>query len=547
MDNFLKKDESRKTLVLDDVGNETSAELIANDDFGAHLCENQSKYSQENQLNEFDWTAMTRQNNHVLVIDDDAEMRRLLVDFLTGEGLRATASSSAKRALEDFTNGAGSADVDLVMTDLNMPEMTGLDFIRRFKTVRPDIPVILITAFGSIETAIEAIRAGAYDYVVKPFKLAEISVTVGRALEVRHLQSENKVLRSELKRSQSFSGILGKSAAMQDVFDLVRRVSQASANVLVTGESGTGKEQVARAIHESGPRAKKPFVPINCTAIPETLLESELFGHAKGSFTGAHQRKKGLFEEAEGGTLFLDEIGDMNLALQAKLLRVLQERRIRAVGDTLDREINVRIIAATHKDLKAAIKNGGFREDLYYRLSVIPIVIPPLRHRREDIPLLADHFLQRFSASNGSRVTGFSQEALSKLMSMSWEGNVRELENVIERAVVLARGTMIEEGDLPAVAEENIDSFYGAVSQQFLTFEELEKRYMKFVLDKTGGKKEKAAQILGINRRTLYRKEREFGFVDADSQEDEPGDDGTDDTNTSDTVKPKSNTPPRVQ
>ncbi len=472
---------------------------------------------------------MGQHNHHVLIIDDDAEMRRLLVDFLTGEGFKTSAYSSAKRALEDLTSGPGSDRIDLVITDLNMPEMTGLDFIRRFKGLRSDVPVILITAFGSIETAIEAIRAGAYDYVVKPFKLAEISVTVGRALEVRQLQSENKVLRSELRRSQSFSGIIGKSSAMQDVFDLVRRVSQASANVLITGESGTGKEQVARAIHESGLRAKKPFVPINCTAIPESLLESELFGHAKGSFTGAHQRKKGLFEEAEGGTLFLDEIGDMNLALQAKLLRVLQERRIRAVGDTIDREINVRIIAATHKDLKAAIKNGGFREDLFYRLSVIPIVIPPLRHRRDDIPLLAEHFLRRFSAANGSKVEGFSPQALSKLMSMSWEGNVRELENVIERAVVLARGSVIEESDLPTASDDTVEGFYGAISNQFLTFEELEKRYMRFVLDKTGGKKEKAAQILGINRRTLYRKEREFGFVNPDSPDLEMNGDDSDD------------------
>jgi DNA-binding NtrC family response regulator len=300
---------------------------------------------------------------------------------------------------------------------------------------------------------------------------------------------------------------------MLEIFDLIRRVSDAMANVLINGESGTGKEQVARAIHQNGSRAAHAFVAINCTAIPESLMESELFGHARGSFTGAHARKKGLFEEAEGGTLFLDEIGDMDLSLQSKLLRVLQERKIRAVGDTADRDVDVRVIAATHKDLKTAIKNGGFREDLYYRLNVIPIVIPPLRHRREDIPLLAESFLKKYAAANNSHVTQFTQRALTKMMAMPWEGNVRELENCIERAVVLCRGHLIDEHDLPMASDITSDSFFGEISGRFPTIEEFEKKYIKFILDKTGGKKEKAAQILGMNRRTLYRKEREYGFV----------------------------------
>ncbi len=456
-------------------------------------------------------------------------------DFLRSEGYAVTESALASEAIARISRGEFNLNdpkstitalpnaprLDLVITDLNMPEMTGLEFVSQFKEKAPNVPVILITAFGSIETAIEAIRQGAYDYTTKPFKLGEMSVTVARALKFRGLQLENGRLYKEIQQNQVYSKIIGKSPGMREVFDLIQRVSGASANVLINGESGTGKERVARAIHDEGPRRTKSFVAINCTAIPESLLESELFGYAKGAFTGAVTRKRGLFEEANGGTVFLDEIGDMNLALQAKLLRVIQERKIRAVGETIDKDIDVRIIAATHKDLKSAIKNGSFREDLYYRLAVIPIVIPPLRHRKEDIPLLADHFLKKYASMNNAKVIGFSKDAMAQLMAFPWEGNVRELENVVERAVVLARGEMIENSDLPQPAEGNVDSFLAnAQSGTLPTFEELEKRYMKFVLDKTGGKKEKAAQILGINRRTLYRKEREYGFVDADAEQD---------------------------
>lgn len=482
----------------------------------------------------------SRGQHHVLVIDDDAEMRSMVADFVRGEGHRVTECRLASEALARIQAGefgkAGSPEqighLDLVISDLNMPEMTGIEFTEKFKLVAPNVPVILITAFGSIETAIEAIRKGAFDYTTKPFKLAEMSVTVARALKFRDLHLENNRLQGELSKSTSFAKIIGKSPGMQEVFDLIRRVAPASANVLISGESGTGKERVARAIHDEGPRKDKPFIAINCTAIPETLLESELFGHAKGAFTGAVARKRGLFEEADGGTIFLDEIGDMNLALQAKLLRVIQERKVRAVGETQDREIDVRIIAATHKDLKAAIKNGSFREDLYYRLSVIPIVIPPLRHRREDIPLLADFFLKKYASANHSPVRGFTQDAMARLLGMDWEGNVRELENVIERAVVLARGETIESNDLPGPAEGDVETFFASTQSGTLpTLEEIEKRYMKFVLEKTGGRKEKAAQILGVNRRTLYRKEREYGFV-ADTGEDghdSMGDDGDSD------------------
>jgi DNA-binding NtrC family response regulator len=278
---------------------------------------------------------------------------------------------------------------------------------------------------------------------------------------------------------------------------------------------------VARAIHETGPRASKPFVAINCTAIPETLLESELFGHAKGSFTGAIQRKRGLFEEAAGGTLFLDEIGDMNVALQSKLLRVLQEKKVRAVGENVARDVDVRIIAATHKDLKAAIRDARFREDLFYRLSVIPIVIPPLRQRPDDIPLLADHFLKKFAATNNVKVKGFTKRATAKLVKMRWEGNVRELENLIERATVLSTAELIDEGDIPTPETANAEQFFGSAIADFPTVEQLERRYIEVVLEKTAGRKDKAAQILGINRRTLYRKEREYGLIAHDAPEEE--------------------------
>lgn len=471
---------------------------------------------------------MPGSKKHILVIDDDAAMRSLLSDFLSHDA-KVSEFPLATKALE-FLTQAGPDDVDLIISDINMPEMTGTEFVAKAKELLPKVPVVLITAFGSIESAIDAIRKGAFDYIVKPFQLTEIGLTVDRALRFRELESENRRLKEAIRQSNSFSDIVGKSPGMQQVFDLVSRVSQATANVLIMGESGTGKERVARAIHNLGPRSKKAFVAINCTAIPESLLESELFGHAKGSFTGAIGRKRGLFEEAEGGTIFLDEIGDMDASMQAKLLRVIQERKIRPVGDTVDKPIDVRIIAATHKDLKAAIKDGRFREDLYYRLSVIPIVIPPLRHRPEDIPLLADYFLEKYAAANASKVRAFSPEAMRALVGMSWEGNVRELENVVERAVVLSRTDRIEPTDLPRPETSDAETLLAQASAQMPTLDELERRYMKLVLEKTGGRKEKAAQILGVNRRTLYRKEREYGFVDAsaddeqdDMMDEEPG------------------------
>ncbi|MCB0419376.1 MAG: sigma-54-dependent Fis family transcriptional regulator [Bdellovibrionales bacterium] len=457
----------------------------------------------------------------VVVVDDETEMREMLMDYLRSIGYISIGFPLATQALEAFDkNPSEYVDVDLVISDLNMPQMNGLEFIEKVKERFPGLPIVLITAFGSIESAIEATRRGAYDYMTKPFKLKEMGATIERAINYSQLKKENRLLRTELKKTWSFGNIIGKSKSMRALFDLIQRLSSASANVLISGESGTGKEIVAKAIHEGGVRGNKPFVAVNCTAIPDTLMESELFGHVRGAFTGAVANKRGLFEEADGGTIFLDEIGDLDLSLQAKLLRVLQEREIKPVGDSNSRKIDVRVIAATHKDLKKAIKEGCFREDLYYRLSVIPVVIPPLRHRKEDIPLLVDFFLKKYSAANSSQVRGFNAGAMKKLVNARWEGNVRELENVIERLVVLSPKTVITEDEIPTLEDDNLDDFFGKITSDWPTIDELTKRYMRRVLDKTGGRKEKASHILGINRRTLYRKEREYGFVDSDLDSD---------------------------
>lgn len=456
----------------------------------------------------------------IVVVDDDPEMLSMVHDHLKRSGYQVRAFGSSSDAIKYLSSGNLDAlGTELLLTDLRMPELDGLDLLQQVRRLPNQFPVIIMTAFATVDTAVEGLRRGAFDYITKPFKLNELSLTVERALSFYRLKVQNQVLSAELRKSWGFQDIIGKSAAMKSIFDLIERVSSASSSILITGESGSGKEVVARAIHHRSPRSQKPFVAINCTAIPEDLLESELFGHIKGSFTGATGDKKGLFEEADGGTLFLDEIGDMNIALQAKLLRVLQDRTIKPVGSTQNKNIDVRVIAATHKDLKKSILNGTFREDLYYRLAVIPIVVPPLRHRSEDIPLLAHHFLRKYSAANGGKNVGFSQAALQKLLTLSWPGNVRELENMVERLVVLARGSQIDATDIPDVEQTSSEHFFGQTTENSPTLEDLEKRYIQLILEKTGGKKEKAAQILGINRRTLYRKEREYGFSHDDGTE----------------------------
>lgn len=446
-------------------------------------------------------------SNHLYVVDDDADIQFLLRDFLEKEGFKVSTFSTPSEPIEELTTNKSACD--LVLCDLKMPQMDGLEFVEKVKNGCPHLPIILMTAFGSVESAIEAMKRGAHDYVRKPLNLPELRVVVDRALRFRSLEQDNVSLRKEISRTWALDDIIGKSAEMQKIFELIRRVSQSSANILIQGESGTGKELVARAIHNHSSRSSKPFMAINCSAIPDTLLESELFGHSKGAFTGAVQKRHGLFEEAKEGTVFLDEIGDMPLALQVKLLRVLQERKVKPLGENTFRDIDVRILTASHKDLKAASKTGAFREDLFYRLSVIPIEIPPLRKRVEDIPLLAEHFLKKHARTHGVKIEGFTRNAVSKLMRLPWDGNVRELENAIERAVILCNEKFIDEADI--LISENVEREGAASSthafDEMLTLENLEKKYIEYVLEKTGRRKGRAAEILGINRTTLRRKE----------------------------------------
>jgi DNA-binding NtrC family response regulator len=456
-----------------------------------------------------------RLSQKVAVVDDDFEMGQLVADLLTEEGFNVTRYSSAQEALVKFKKELPQ----VLITDLKMKDVDGMMFLRKMQSDYPSVVCIMMTAFGTIETAIEAMKTGAYHYIIKPFKNDEMVLLVKRAMERANLRRENTVLKRELNKSFSLESIVGKSTAMQEVFETVKRIAPAMANVLIIGESGSGKELVARAIHNSGPRKGKPFIPVNCTAIPEQLLESELFGHVKGSFTGAIADKKGLFEEANGGTIFLDEIGDLNLTLQAKLLRVIQDRQIRPVGDSQLKQVDVRILAATHRDLKTMVAEGKFREDLFYRLNVLPVRVPPLRERPGDIPLLVESFISRFSAQNNSKVSGVTPAAMTALMAHPWPGNVRELENIIERAVVLATNELIDEKDIMGSAlvqaKQNIDQLFSDTP----TLEQIEERYIKLVLGQTHNQKDKAAKILGINRRTLYRKERVYGLVAADAPE----------------------------
>ena len=457
--------------------------------------------------------ADSTKKSKVFIVDDEETTREVLKAFYLKAGYDAVAYSTPLEALTDLGEGsnARTSVCDLVICDLRMPEIDGLQFLDRVKKIVGHPPVILVTAHASVETAVEGLGKGAFDYITKPINFSEIAVISDRAIKVHRLEESYRSVRRELSRSWMLEDIVGKSPQMQRVFDFIRRVSPASCNVLINGESGTGKEMVARAIHARGPRAKKPFVAINCSAIPENLLESELFGHAKGSFTGATDKRRGLFEEAHEGTVFLDEIGDMPLPLQVKVLRFLQEKSIKPVGENVSKPLDVRIIAATHQNLKEAVREKKFREDLFYRLCVAPIEIPPLRQRKEDILLLAEHFLTKFSRKTHSKINGFTRVALAKLMKLHWPGNVRELENTIERAVVFCDGSVIDEQDIQVadISESALPT--AELFSKLMSLEKLEKEYIEFVLVQTGNKREKAAEVLGINRKTLYRKQQIYG------------------------------------
>ncbi len=444
----------------------------------------------------------------VLVVDDEPAMREMLVSLLEEEGIRARPAGNADEALE----ATRDTDFDAVVSDIRMPGRDGIALLAELRQERPDTPVILMTAFGSIDSAVDAMRSGAFDYITKPFKRGAVLASLERAFERRALEQENRRLRRALDKTSAFGDLIGASPAMHEIFALIRKISSSRSNVLITGESGTGKEVVARTIHFTGARAQAPFVPINCTAMPEGLLESELFGHVRGAFTGAHATKRGLFEEANSGTIFLDEIGDMSPALQSKLLRVLQDQEIRPVGGNKAVHVDVRVIAATNKDLKKEISEGRFRQDLFYRLNVIAIHIPPLRERPEDIAPLALAFLERHAAN---RRVSLSRPALEALKHQPWEGNARELENALERALLLASDDEIQVSDLPSFGDSpraDGDSdrpergLLAAAVEKQMSLRELSDLYTQRVLDLVHGNKVRAARILGINRRTLYRR-----------------------------------------
>jgi DNA-binding NtrC family response regulator len=437
----------------------------------------------------------------VLVVEDDAVARDLLCEILHGEGFEVEAVDDGAPAVERASDGR----YDLVLSDVRMERVGGLDVLRAFTEKSPSTPVILITAFGDVTGAMEAIGQGAYDYVSKPFNIEELRLTVARALERRRLSAEAGAAPAAGTRPAQVAEIEGKSQCMLDVYKLVARVAPSTATVLVVGESGTGKELVARAIHNRSPRAGKPFVPVNCTALSESLLESELFGHARGAFTGAVAAKRGLFETASGGTLFLDEIGDMGPKMQAQILRVLQDGEMRPVGGTEPIRVDVRLVCATHRDLDADVKTGRFREDLFFRINVVTVRMPPLRERAGDIPILVRHFINKIARREGRAEASVSPEALAVLSSYTWPGNVRELENAIERAVAIAKGNVILPSDLPAEVCGGTPVTPASIIDDRPTLGELEKRYIALVLAECGGNKKRAAEKLGIDRRTLYR------------------------------------------
>jgi two-component system response regulator AtoC len=451
--------------------------------------------------------------SRVLVVDDEESLRLVLRTFLRKQGYEVETAASAEEALEKVDAFAP----DFVVTDVRMPGMSGLELTAALRARGAPAVVILMSAYGSIDLAIEGMKAGAYDYFAKPFKQDEVLLVLRKAEERESLRRENRALREVLSADSTFSGMTGKSEKIRAVFRTLEKVAEYKTTVLIEGESGTGKELVARALHDRSPRAQKAFVAVNCGAIPATLLESELFGHKRGAFTDASSDKRGLFEEADGGTLFLDEIGELPLALQVKLLRALQEGTIRRLGDTRDLKVDVRVVAATVRDLGLEVKEGRFREDLFYRINVLPLRVPPLRERREDVPLLVEHFLAKNNARLGTKVRSVSPRAHKLLLDYPWPGNVRELENAIERSVVLAEGETLDDTDLPERLRSPKDAVQATLETGELSIKKttrvIEETLIRRALDKTRGNRTAAAKLLEISHRALLYKIKDYGVT----------------------------------
>ena len=451
---------------------------------------------------------------HILIVDDEKNYGTVLSHLLQSQGYQTSTATNPFAALEQLAR----EHIQLVLSDLKMPLMNGVEFLHRVQEDYPGIPFIIMTAYATVETALEAIKAGAYDYLLKPFDNHKLLLTVSKALDYARLQNQNNLLHRQLERSHSRE-LLGESPGIRQLLNDIERVGPEKTSVLIVGESGTGKELVARSLHRTSPRAAEAMVSLNCAAFAEQLLESELFGHERGAFTGATERKRGLFEMANGGTLFLDEIGELPLGLQPKLLRVLQEKRFRRVGGTSELECDVRILAATHRPLEQLIRDGRFREDLYYRLNVVTLEIPPLRRRREDIPLLATFFLQRFARDMGRPLTEIAAAALTALQNYAWPGNVRELENAIERAVIFSNGATLQCRDLPAPlnsagahanAAQNIPALEGSLPEKL---DILEQQFIRQALEDSQGVQAQAAERLGISRSNLQYKLKKYKLI----------------------------------
>jgi two-component system response regulator HydG len=450
--------------------------------------------------------------NSVLVVDDDPAHRTMLRTLLTGWGYTIFEADDGSTAIEKVQEKA----FDLILMDIRMIKVSGLEALNEIKAFNPAIPVIIMTAYSSVETAVEALKSGAYDYLTKPIDFDELRLAMERAMDHRQLKEENRLLRQSLGNHFDRQNIIGRSPAMVRLLETVAQVAPSEATVLITGDSGTGKEMIAGAIHFNSSRKDGPFVKLNCAAITETLLESELFGHEKGAFTGAHKRKEGRFRQAHGGSIFLDEISEMSLAMQVKLLRVLQDREVTRVGGEEVIKVDVRLIAATNKDLLQEIEAGRFREDLFYRLNVVTLNMPPLRERREDVPLLAKHFLEMFCEKNSKKIKGFTPQAMDQLLRYDWPGNVRELMNAVERAVVLSSSEYLDEEEMPLVLKEKIAEGEEHPKEAIpgdLPLEEVEKASILSTLELTGGNKSEAARRLGITRRTLHKKLKKYGVM----------------------------------